>query len=324
MEIDIIIVQLITLIIGFSLDKLLGDPSWLPHPIVLFGKLIALGEKRLNKGKLRRIKGAFLSLILVISTFVICSIGLKAAYAIHPILYIAIGSILVFFCLAGKTLIDEVKMVFEATEQSLERGRIQLSRIVGRDTQALSAQQVRSAALETLSENLSDGVIAPLFWFAIAGVPGMLAYKMINTLDSMVGYRNERYLYFGRFAARLDDVANFIPARLTALLMIVVSGKWKVFAFVKTFARRHTSPNAGYPESALAGILNGQFGGPTPYFGKVVNKPFIGHTPRMFNSSDFLLASAINKATEGVMIILVCVYISLSSCWASALWKTIS
>ena len=151
-------------------------------------------------------------------------------------------------------------MVFEAVDRSLDEGRRQVGRIVGRDTSALSAQEVRTAALETLAENLSDGVIAPLFWYAVLGVPGMMAYKMVNTLDSMIGYRNERYRQFGCIAARIDDVANYIPARLTALLMIIVSGRLSLFRFVGKYGSRHASPNSGYPEAALAGILNCRFG----------------------------------------------------------------
>ena len=132
---------------------------------------------------------------------------------------------------------------------------------MGRDTSQLSAQEVRTAALETLAENLSDGVIAPLFWFALLGTPGMLAYKMVNTLDSMVGYRTERYKDFGCWAARIDDVANYIPARLTALLMVIASGKLSLMKFVWKNGRKHASPNSGYPEAALAGILNCRFGG---------------------------------------------------------------
>ena len=141
----------------------------------------------------------------------------------------------VFYCLSGKTLIKEVKAVFEAVDRSTEEGRRQVARIVGRDTSNLSPQEIRAAALETLSENLSDGVIAPMFWFALLGLPGMMAYKMVNTLDSMIGYKNERYLEFGRIAALIDDIANYIPARLTAYLMLLVSNNWGKRDFVRRF-----------------------------------------------------------------------------------------
>ena len=215
---------------------------------------------------------------------------------------------LVFYCLAGKTVIDEVQAVFRETDVSLERGRKQVARIVGRDTSELTAQEVRIAALETLAENLSDGVVAPLFWYMVAGVPGMMAYKMVNTLDSMVGYKNERYRNFGCFAARLDDVANYIPARLTALLMVLVSGRWSLLAFVKRYGRQHASPNSGYPESALAGILNCRFGGPHSYFGEIVYKPYIGYNDRELTTNDMYVSVKINRIAEYIMVVLVCVF----------------
>ena len=214
-------------------------------------------------------------------------------------------AVLIFYCLAGTTLIREVKEVFRAVDRSLEEGRRQVARIVGRDTTQLTAQEVRTAALETLAENLSDGVIAPLFWYALLGVPGMLAYKMVNTLDSMIGYRNRRYLHFGCVAARLDVVANYVPARLTALLMVAVSGKIGLLSFAWKYGRRHASPNSGYPEAALAGILDCRFGGPHDYFGQEVWKPFIGHNDRLLTTRDMQLAVRINRRAEVVMIVLV-------------------
>jgi len=203
-------------------------------------------------------------------------------------------------------------MVFEAVDRSLDEGRKQVARIVGRDTSALSAQEVRTAALETLAENLSDGVIAPLFWYAVLGVPGMMAYKMVNTLDSMIGYRNERYRQFGCIAARIDDVANYIPARLTALLMILVSGRFSLFRFVGKYGSRHASPNSGYPEAALAGILNCRFGGPHYYFGEEVWKPFIGNNERALTTEDMKKAVCVNRQAEVLMVVLVWLTILLS------------
>lgn len=203
-------------------------------------------------------------------------------------------------------------MVFEAVDHSLDEGRKQVARIVGRDTSALSAQEVRTAALETLAENLSDGVIAPLFWYAVLGVPGMMAYKMVNTLDSMIGYRNERYRQFGCIAARIDDVANYIPARLTALLMILVSGRFSLLRFVGKYGSRHASPNSGYPEAALAGILNCRFGGPHYYFGEEVWKPFIGNNERALTTEDMKKAVCVNRQAEVLMVVLVWLTILLS------------
>lgn len=295
---------LIPLLGGFLLDKLLGDPLWLPHPVVGFGKLIARCERRGNQGAHRKRNGALTAVALILLVFLVSWGLLEAANRVHPWLKVVLSVIAVFYCLAGKTLIDEVRRVFEAADISLEAGRKQVSRIVGRDTSALSDQEVRTAALETLAENLSDGVIAPLFWYFLLGVPGMLVYKMVNTLDSMIGYRNARYKDFGCWAARIDDVANYIPARLTALLMVLVSGRWTLLKFVAHYGRMHASPNSGYPEAALAGILNCRFGGPHDYFGETVYKPFIGSNPRPVNSDDMRRAIRINRLAEGGMVLL--------------------
>ena len=244
---------LFTLLLGWLLDLLLGDPAWLPHPVVGFGKAIAFCEHRLNRGSHRKVKGAFVAIGLIALTYIatcflcyvlhyigctfftldlrssLLTLGIADASiallslnrGLHFSLFTCIfEALIVFFCLAGTTLIREVRAVFHALDRSLDEGRKQVARIVGRDTSELTAQEVRTAALETLAENLSDGVIAPLFWYAVLGVPGMLAYKMINTLDSMIGYKTDRYRDFGCWAAHIDDVANYIPARLTALLMI--------------------------------------------------------------------------------------------------------
>jgi adenosylcobinamide-phosphate synthase len=293
------------LIFGWLLDKWLGDPSWLPHPVVLYGKIIAFGEKLLNRGKSRQLKGAIFAIFLTLSTFILAWAIIWGLRKLNPAASIAVSSLLVFFCLAGKTLITEVKDVFLAVDRSVEEGRMQVARIVGRETSQLNPQQIRTAALETLSENLSDGVIAPLFWFAFLGVPGMLAYKMINTLDSMIGYKSERYRQFGCWAAHIDDVANYVPARLTAFLMVVISGKWPLFSFVKKYARRHASPNSGYPESALAGILNCRFGGPNTYFGQLFDKPYIGENRRDLQLGDMLIAIRVNRGAEATMVLLV-------------------
>lgn len=294
---------LIPLAGGFLLDKILGDPLWLPHPVVGFGKLISWCERRGNQGTHRKRNGAWTAIGLVVLVFLVSKGLLEAAALLHPWVKIALSVVAVFYCLAGKTLIDEVRMVFEAADISLEAGRKQVARIVGRDTSALTDQEVRTAALETLAENLSDGVIAPLFWYFLLGVPGMLAYKMVNTLDSMIGYRNARYKDFGCWAARMDDVANYLPARLTALLMVLVSGRWSLLKFVAHYGRMHASPNSGYPEAALAGILNCRFGGPHDYFGETVYKPFIGDNPRSLSSRDMRVAIRINRLSELLMLL---------------------
>lgn len=290
--------QTFPLLLAWLLDRWLGDPVWLPHPVVAFGRAISFCEHTLNKGRGRFLKGAMTAITLVALTYLLTSTLLRGANIISPWLKATLETLLIFYCLAGTTLIREVRDVFQALDRSLEEGRKQVARIVGRDTQALSAQEVRTAALETLAENLSDGVIAPLFWYCLLGVPGMMMYKMINTLDSMIGYRNERYRRFGCFAARLDDIANYLPARLTALLMVSVSGKPTLWRFVLRYGKEHASPNSGYPEAALAGILDCRFGGPHDYFGEEVWKPYIGSNPHLLSTKDMLLAIRINQKVE--------------------------
>jgi len=302
---------LLPLFIGWIADKIFGDPISLPHPVVGFGKIISWGEKRLNKGNQRLLKGAIFSVILIALSFTGMYWLIKGLSYIHPYLEVAFSAVIVFYCLAGKTLIDEVRQVFVAVDSSVEEGRKQVARIVGRDTSTLSPQQIRTASLETLSENLSDGVVAPLFWFMLLGVPGMFAYKMINTLDSMVGYKNEWYKDFGCWPARIDDIANYIPARLTAVLMVVASGKLSLFSFVGKYGNQHASPNSGYPEAALAGILDCRFGGPNNYFGKLVDKSYIGDNPRELTFRDMETAVSINKKTELIMIVIVTCFIAI-------------
>ena len=301
----ILFTDLLPLLLAWIMDLWLGDPMQLPHPVVGFGKLIAKGEHVWNKGKGRQWKGALMAIALVVGAYVVsaCLLGL-----LPGVLHTFASALLIFYCLAGTTLIREVREVFRAVDRSLEEGRMQVARIVGRDTSELSAQEVRTAALETLAENLSDGVIAPLFWYALLGVPGMLTYKMVNTLDSMIGYRNERYKDFGCFAARLDDVANYLPARLTALLMVLSSGRISLIKFVWKYGNQHASPNSGYPEAALAGILDCRFGGPHNYFGQEVWKPFIGEHERLFTTSDMQVAVRINRLAEVGMIVIVLLF----------------
>ena len=327
-----------SLLIGWLLDLLIGDPQKWPHPVVWFGKMIASGEKTLNKGIHRKLKGAMMAIGLILFVFALAwmlrrVLGIFALFIYDgsheqmyqiPLLLYIFDALAIFYCLAGTTLIREVRAVFLALDRSLEEGRKQVARIVGRDTSELSAQEVRTAALETLAENLSDGVIAPLFWLAILGVPGMLTYKMVNTLDSMIGYKTERYKDFGCWAAHIDDIANYIPARLTALLMIAPllspqlggrllaqpslpqSGEVRrgLLRFVAKYGRNHASPNSGYPESALAAILDCRFGGPHYYFGELFNKPYIGTNDRPLTTEDMKTAVRVNRTAEVLMVIL--------------------
>lgn len=296
------------LLAGFVLDLLIGDPHWLPHPIRWFGWLISKGETLLNKGEWKRWKGTFLTIFLVLFVFFLLWLGLMLLPEKSIVFYL-IASILVFYGLANRSLIREsLQVIRRLKKERLEAARKQLSKIVGRDTTKLDEQKIRTAVLETLAENLSDGVIAPLFYYAIGGVPGMFAYKMVNTLDSMIGYKNDRYREFGFFAARLDDILNFIPARITAFLMVLVTFSRKGLVYIFLFGRQHSSPNAGYPEAALAGILNCRFGGPNIYHGQRVNKPFIGQDKRTLNDKDVFKSCVINMAVAFLFVFLICVF----------------
>lgn len=321
---------LLSLLIGWLLDIIFGDPVSLPHPIVYMGKWIASGERCLNKGKHRKAKGAVFAVVSVCTLFVVVHFGLTwlnnlAVNKEKPclpfvVLSLVIQSILIFYCLAGKTLRHEVRKVFEALQCGLKEGRNQVSRIVGRDTQALSRQEVATASLETLAENLSDGVVAPLFWFCLLGLPGMLAYKMVNTLDSMIGYQNKRYKDFGCWAAHIDDIANYIPARITAIILL--GSGWVCVRFYKKlphrtlayyarqtwhFSRCHASPNSGWPEAALSALLDCRFGGPHDYFCELFYKPYIGTNPRKLTFSDMQFSNRICLVAETLSVIVISV-----------------
>ncbi|WP_159475787.1 adenosylcobinamide-phosphate synthase CbiB [Dyadobacter sp. 3J3] len=302
------------LIFGYILDLIVGDPDNWPHPIRVFGNAIATGDKLLNKNSSRFLKGMLLAIGLCLITFFFFYFSNQILLNINSWLFIAINSIWVWYGLANNALITEGRNVFLVLEkEGLEAGRKQLSRIVSRDTSRLSAQQIRIAVFETMSENLSDGVIAPLFFYALGGVPAMMVYKMINTLDSMIGYRSDKYEQFGKFSARLDDVANFIPARITALLMVIVTGNYRSLQFVFKYGNQHKSPNSGYPESALAGIMDCRFGGPNVYHGKLVNKPFIGENDRIIEPEEIRKIVWINHKTCFVMILMIVVFYSLTA-----------
>jgi adenosylcobinamide-phosphate synthase len=269
---------------GFLLDLAIGDPRWLPHPVVMMGKAISWGEKSLWSGEPRRDFLAGMALTLAV-------VGSSAAIAWAAVLLVsflpsAVGFMAVAF-LASTTIATRGLLVAAACiEEPLRAGDIiqarqQLSHIVGRETHNLNQDKVLRAGLESLAESTCDGIVAPLFYLFLGGIPLAMAYKAASTLDSMIGYRTERYFYFGKFAARLDDVFNFLPARLTALVMIVAASLLKLRARLaaKVVWRdhaNHLSPNAGYPEAALAGAFGIRLGGPSTYFGKQVAKPYIG------------------------------------------------
>ncbi len=303
---------IVPLLAGMALDTVLGDPRWLPHPIRLFGNMISICEKYFNSRRHRKAKGIFVAIMLVavvIMFFYFTNILLSDS----PIVKIIFNTIFFFYAISSRSLIDEaLKVERQVQKGDIVQSRKALSWIVGRDTSNLSFQQIRTATLETLAENLSDGVIAPLLFYAMGGVPLMMGYKMINTMDSMIGYKNERYHDFGWFSARiLDDTANYIPSRLTALIMAILHPAKHHLQFIRKYARCHKSPNSGYPESALASILNCRFGGSNIYHGKVVKKPYIGNNSRDLSHHDFVTAIWVNIKTTATTILLIATMSSL-------------
>lgn len=298
---------IIPLIIGYLLDRIFGDPRNLPHPIVAFGNIIGWCERHLNKGIHKKRNGCIVAILLPLSSLVLGGILAWGSWRLHPIAYYIVASIFVFYGLANHSLIQEGDEVIRTLEnQGLEAGRKRLSWIVGRDTRQLSPQKIYTAVLETMAENLSDGVVAPLFFYALGGFPSMMAYKMVNTLDSMIGYKDARYKDFGCCSARLDDILNYVPARLTALFIALVGYRKGIFSFIRKYARQHASPNSGYPESAMAGALNCRFGGPNIYHGILVEKPYIGTNDRELSIKDYKRTASINLTVCRITVILIC------------------
>ena len=286
-----------SILIGFLLDLLLGDPAWMPHPVVGMGKLIARLETRFRawfpeteKGE--RAAGRLLAIFLPLFVLAVSVVFLWLCYLVSPWLYMVMQAILCWQCLAMKDLKTESSQVQAALEEGdLAKARKQVARIVGRDTEELSGAGVARAAVETVAENFSDGVIAPLLCMLIGGAPLALTYKAINTMDSMVGYKNDRYLNFGRAAAKLDDVANWLPSRISAFLWMAAAGLTGnsakgAYRIWKRDRKKHASPNAGQTESACAGSLGFQLAGPISYFGKPVEKDYIGDPDRSIEAFD--------------------------------------
>ncbi len=279
---------------GFVLDLILGDPHWLPHPIRLIGRGIAFLEKKLNRGDHRILRGAWMVIIVLVCTVAVIGAIVTAAYLIHPVLGMVVELILTYYALAVRSLRKESMEVYRCLAgDDLDGARKAVSMIVGRDTDRLDESGVTRAAVETVAENMSDGIIAPMFFMAIGGPVLGFFYKATNTMDSMVGYKNEQFLLFGRAAARLDDVLNFIPARITAFFMLVsclFAGKDYNFRTARQIYRRdrssHASPNSAQAEAAIAGALGIRLAGNASYFGKMVEKPYIGDDTRPVEAED--------------------------------------
>ena len=289
----------VPLIIGYLLDLIFGDPRKLPHPIVAFGNIIGWCERHFNKGGHKKRNGCLIAIILPLSTLFLGGLLAWGSWILHPFAYYGIASVFVFYGLANHSLIQEGGEVIRTLEeQGLDAGR--------KPTTQLSPKKIYTAVLETMAENLSDGVVAPLFFYALGGFPAMMAYKMVNTLDSMIGYKDARYKDFGCCSAHLDDVLNYIPARLTAFLIALSGYRKGIFSFIRKYARQHASPNSGYPESAMAGILDCRFGGPNIYHGMLVEKPYIGTNNRELSINDYKRAARINQTVCLSTVILIC------------------
>ena len=292
------LLTLAAILAGFGIDCLLGDPVWvLPHPVILIGRLISACEKALRrrfpqtpKGELAA--GAVMAIFVPLASAGIAFVILWLCALLHPLVYFAVCTLMCWQIFAARCLQQEAAKVVRCLEtDGLEAGRTQVGMLVGRDTDQLTEAQVLRATVETVTENTSDGVIAPLFWMMLGGPVGGFFYKAINTMDSMVGYKNEKYLYFGRWAAKLDDAVNFLPSRLSALGMILAASLLgfdgrQAARIWKRDRRKHASPNSAQTESVCAGALHLQLGGAASYFGTVHEKPTLGDPDRPIERAD--------------------------------------
>lgn len=304
-----------SVLIGFVLDLLLGDPKWMPHPVVLLGKAISTMETALRRWfpkteKGERTAGLVLAICLPLITLILTFELMWLCYLVTPWLYMAVQAILCWQCLAMKDLAGESTSVQRALEDGdLDTARRLVARIVGRDTDALSADGVNRAAVETVAENFSDGVIAPLLCMLVGGAPLAMTYKAINTMDSMVGYKTKTYLHFGRAAAKLDDIANYLPSRIAAFLWMAAAALTGnsakgAFRIWKRDRRKHASPNAGQTEAACAGSLGVRLAGPISYFGETVEKEYIGDADRDIEPDDIRRADAMMYAGSAICLAL--------------------
>ena len=304
----------VELVVAFGLDLWLGDPRRMPHPVVAIGKLVNLLEGVLYESGLPlRMAGAFLVCCVLLVTGFVAAALIKVAGSLHLWLGFLASVWLAYTCLAVRELHCQTALVVDAlNEGDLVSARSHLGMIVGRDTAQLDEAGILRACIETMAENTSDGIVAPLFYLAVGGPVGGLLYKAVNTMDSMIGYRNKRYLEFGWAAARLDDLLNWLPARLTALLMVAGSfllnlNGWQGWRIMWRDAHNHASPNAGYPEAVAAGALGLQLGGSSRYFGKDLVKATLGDADRVLDVSSFRNMLHLMYTTSTLALILLAV-----------------
>lgn len=305
------LITVLPLILGFGLDCIVGDPYNIPHPIRLIGKIIGVLEKIIRRNmKNLRLGGFLLAIIVVTFSTIIPLAILFVCYKINVILGIAVETVMSCYMLAAKCLCKESMKVCRASESGdIESARKAVSMIVGRDTTVLDKDGIIRAAVETVAENASDGVTAPLFYMGLGGAVGAFLYKSVNTMDSMIGYKNEKYADIGRFAAKLDDVLNYIPSRLTALLMVASAPIFRLDAqnalrIWKRDRRKHASPNSAQTESACAGALHVRLAGDAWYFGELHKKPYIGNDDRPIEAADIRRANCLMYGASVFMLII--------------------
>ena len=309
-------ISLVALVMGYILDLIFGDPYWMPHPVRFIGNLISILEKVIRRfmPKTKRgeyIGGIILTVMVVSISMVIPLVIILMAKSINTYLALTVETFMCYQILATKSLkVESMKVYDELAKNDLPSARKAVSMIVGRDTKNLTFSGVAKAAVETVAENTSDGIIAPMIFIAIGGAPMGFFYKAINTMDSMVGYKNERYINFGRFAAKLDDVVNYLPARISAYQMILSSFFLRydyknAFKIYKRDRYNHASPNSAQTESVCAGALDVQLAGNAYYFGKLYEKPTIGDDIREINYDDIKKANRLLYCTSFISIVII-------------------
>ncbi|SHH41065.1 cobalamin biosynthesis protein [Tepidibacter thalassicus] len=318
--------NIVSTYVGYVLDIIFGDPYCLPHPVIYIGKLIKFIEnsiRNITKSRMGLKMGGFvLNFVVVIITYLTTYFILKISKGINYYFYIILNTLIIYTTLATKCLKDEAVKIYNVLKEGdITKARKQLSYIVGRDTQSLSKNEIIRAVVETVAENTVDGIISPMFYLFIGGAPLAMAYKAVNTLDSMIGYKNEKYIDIGFASAKIDDIANFIPARITAFVM-ALSSMFLGFDYKNSIKiairdrKNHKSPNCAYPEGAVAGALGIRLGGTNYYFGEKVYKPTIGDKLREIDEEDIIKTNKIMYLTSFLsLVIFSIVYIVIERCF---------